>query len=297
MNNITSNWWRKGYVLSATFLLSLLVITTSCKKDKNLLGGNAIDQNDLLNSGGIDTFSLKTFTIERDSAVTSNPRFVLLGHYNDPEFGPFKSGFYSQVRLSGLNPDFSGSIVIDSFVLALEYASAYGKVSTQNFHVYELDQIMYKDSTYYNFTTLNASQSLMHLDNAVSLEMNPNKITVEAGLSIGLVGRAIKNNSGLNSDTIEKILLTYTDLSSEWFTSELGEMIKPNNQVINSNGSSNSVNSNINGNVNGNFTISHSEFTGMIELQAETIERLKTSQDQLTESMRQVSLLIELLNK
>ena len=74
-------------------------------------------------------------------------------------------------------------------------------------------------------------------------------------------------------------------------------MIKPNNQVINSNGSSNSVNSNINGNVNGNFTISHSEFTGMIELQAETIERLKTSQDQLTESMRQVSLLIELLNK
>lgn len=127
--------------------------------------------------------------------------------------------------------------------------------------------------------------------------LNPNKITVEAGLSIGLIGRAIKNNSGLNSDTIEKILLTYTDLSSEWFTSELGEMIKPNNQVINSNGSSNSVNSNINGNVNGNFTISHSEFNGMIELQSETIERLKTSQDQLTESMRQVSLLIELLNK
>ena len=178
MNNITSNWWRKGYVLSATFLLSLLVITASCKKDKNLLGGNAIDQNNLLNSGGIDTFSLKTFTIERDSAVTSNPRFVLLGHYNDPELGTFKSGFYSQVRLSGLNPDFSGSIAIDSFVLALEYASAYGKVSTQNFHVYELDQIMYKDSTYYNFTTLTTSQSLMHLDNAVSLEMNPNKLTV-----------------------------------------------------------------------------------------------------------------------
>lgn len=34
--------------------------------------------------------------------------------------------------------------------------------------------------------------------------LNPNKITVEAGLSVGLIGRAIKNNSGLNSDTIEK---------------------------------------------------------------------------------------------
>ena len=41
--------------------------------------------------------------------------------------------------------------------------------------------------------------------------LNPNKITVEAGLSVGLIGRAIKNNSGLNSDTIEKILYTYTD--------------------------------------------------------------------------------------
>ena len=49
--------------------------------------------------------------------------------------------------------------------------------------------------------------------------LNPNKITVEAGLSVGLIGRAIKNNSGLNSDTIEKILYTYTDLNPEWFIS------------------------------------------------------------------------------
>jgi len=178
MNKITSIWWRKGYVLSATFLFCVLVITTSCKKDKNLLGGNVIDQNDLLNSGGIDTFALKTYTIERDSAVTSNPRYALLGHYNDPELGTFKSGFYTQVRLSGLNPDFSGSISIDSFVLALEYVSAYGKVSTHNFHVYELDDIMYIDSTYYNFSTLSASQSLMKLDNSVALEMNPSTPTV-----------------------------------------------------------------------------------------------------------------------
>ena len=129
--------------------------------------------------------------------------------------------------------------------------------------------------------------------------LNANKVTVNAGLSVGLIGRAIKNDSGLNSDTVEKILIAFSDLNPEWFISGTGEMLKTVNQNINSNGSPNSVNNNINGNVNGNgnFSITHSEFSGMIELQAETMNRLKTSQDQLTESMRQVSLLIELLNK
>lgn len=129
--------------------------------------------------------------------------------------------------------------------------------------------------------------------------LNANKVTVDAGLSVGLIGRAIKNDSGLNSDTVEKILIAFSDLNPEWFISGTGEMLKTINQNIQSNGSPNSVNNNINGNVNGNgnFSITHSEFSGMIELQAETMNRLKTSQDQLTESMRQVSLLIELLNK
>lgn len=134
--------------------------------------------------------------------------------------------------------------------------------------------------------------------------LNPNKITVDAGLSVGLIGRAIKNDSGLNSETIEKILVTYTDLNPEWFVSGNGEMIRANNQTINSNGSTNNVNSNINGNISGNVTISHSEFSSMIDLQKgyqdiqkEFAERLKTSQDQLTECMKQVTIVLELLKK
>ena len=134
--------------------------------------------------------------------------------------------------------------------------------------------------------------------------LNPNKLTVEAGLSVGLIGRAIKNNAGLNSDTIEKILLTYKDLSPEWFVSESGSMLKTNYQNISNSGNGNNVNSNINGNVSGNVTISHSEFTGMIELQKgyqeiqrELTERLKTSQDQLSDSMKQVTILLEILKK
>lgn len=134
--------------------------------------------------------------------------------------------------------------------------------------------------------------------------LNPNKITVDAGLSVGLIGRALKNNSGLNSDTIEKILYTYTDLSPEWFISESGEMLKTNNQTINNNGNGNNVSSNINGNISGNVTISHSEFSSLIdhqkdclEIQKHLTERIKTTQEQLSESMKQVTILLEILKK
>lgn len=57
-------------------------------------------------------------------------------------------------------------------------------------------------------------------------DLNANRVTVDAGLSVGLIGKSIKNNTGLNSDTIEKILHTYEDLNPEWFIVEIGEMIK-----------------------------------------------------------------------
>ncbi len=57
-------------------------------------------------------------------------------------------------------------------------------------------------------------------------ELNNNKITNEANLSVGLLARAIKNNSGLNSDTIEKILYAYPSLRAEWLLLGEGEMLK-----------------------------------------------------------------------
>ncbi|CAA0172457.1 hypothetical protein TMP248_140018 [Tenacibaculum maritimum] len=56
--------------------------------------------------------------------------------------------------------------------------------------------------------------------------LNANKVTVEANLSVGLIGKSIKKNTGLNSETIEKILHTYTDLNAEWLVTGKGEMLK-----------------------------------------------------------------------
>lgn len=144
--------WRKEIVLSATFLFLIFigVNTSGCKKKDNLLGGKAISQEDLLNSGGIDTFSLITYTIAEDTVYTKDPRYGLLGILNDAEFGIVDLGFYTQARLSGLNPNFGdvSGITIDSFILAMEYAGGYGYFGSQTFEVYELDERMYSDSSY-----------------------------------------------------------------------------------------------------------------------------------------------------
>lgn len=58
--------------------------------------------------------------------------------------------------------------------------------------------------------------------------LNPNKITVEAGLSVGLIGKSIRANKGLNSETIEKILHAYPQLNAAWLLTGEGEMLKEN---------------------------------------------------------------------
>lgn len=154
MQSIFQSMWRKGSFLSATFLLSILVLT-GCKKDSNI-GQNVIDQNELLASGAVDTFDIITYSIFKDSVNSTNAAFALLGSYEDPVFGRFNAEIYTQLRLSGFSPDFGNlaNVTIDSMILALEYVSSYGYKGNQYVEVHELDEDLYEDSTYYEFTTL-----------------------------------------------------------------------------------------------------------------------------------------------
>lgn len=56
--------------------------------------------------------------------------------------------------------------------------------------------------------------------------LNAHTLTIDAGLSNGMIGKAIKTKTGLHSDSIEKILNTYPDLSPEWLLTGKGEMIR-----------------------------------------------------------------------
>ena len=146
---------RKVTLLSAPFFLVLFLI--ACKKKEHTVGTEILDPSVLLNSNETDTFQLKTFTILEDSAISMNPAYEVLGSFSDPKFGTTDASFYTQLRLSGLVPNFGdlNDIIIDSMVLGLEYRGHYGALTPQTFEVYELNESIYKDSTYYAFTTKN----------------------------------------------------------------------------------------------------------------------------------------------
>ena len=56
--------------------------------------------------------------------------------------------------------------------------------------------------------------------------LNDNRVTVECGLSQGLLNQARRGESDLGVKTIDKILNKYQDLSRTWLLTGEGEMIK-----------------------------------------------------------------------
>ena len=123
----------------------------SCKKKESYIGKNSINQNELLNSTQVDTFTLKTYTKIEDSVETDNTITGVLGSYNDPVFGTFKSGILAHLRLPAVNPSFGdiNSIKIDSFVLGLVYVGFYGDISPQKYEVFELEDSIAPTTKYY----------------------------------------------------------------------------------------------------------------------------------------------------
>lgn len=175
--------WRRGLLLSATFLL-MVFVSLSCKKKENLIGQNTIDQNELLNSAGIDTFTLLTHTIKVDSSISDNAAYGIIGSYNDPVFGIMQSEIYTQFRLSVISPDFgTDPIDIDSVVLGLEYVNYYGTVGPQTFEVYEINDPdgLSLDSTYYNTRTISTTGINIIETGMETIDMDPNQETVIDG--------------------------------------------------------------------------------------------------------------------
>lgn len=56
--------------------------------------------------------------------------------------------------------------------------------------------------------------------------INDNQMTVKAGLSVGLLGKAKKSGKDMAAESIEKILYSYPELSAEWLLAGRGEMLK-----------------------------------------------------------------------
>jgi hypothetical protein len=151
----------------------------SCRKKDSTVGLEEINSSQYLN-GITDTFAIISYTELEDSTITDNPANVVLGSYVDPEFGLMNASFYTQWRIATVNPDFGDptTIVLDSFVLSLDYAGYYGDLGAQTFEVYELDEDLYLDSTYYMFTTKSTKPNNLVASNMGTITPNPNNPSI-----------------------------------------------------------------------------------------------------------------------
>ena len=145
-----TNYWRKVLILSACFVFALTSLE-SCKKDSTSFGLNSLNPDDLIASGGKDTFNLITYSESFDSVPTQNQSYAIVGSMHDPKTGIFKATFYSQFDYSGTLALPSGAVpIVDSVVLGLKYVTngAYGKIDAQTFEVKRVAQELYNDSNY-----------------------------------------------------------------------------------------------------------------------------------------------------
>lgn len=55
--------------------------------------------------------------------------------------------------------------------------------------------------------------------------LNDNQVTVQCGLSTGIIGNARKKGKSLNGNNIVKILYVFKDLNARWLLTGEGEML------------------------------------------------------------------------
>ncbi len=138
-------------ILSVCFLAAMLPLLFSCEKDPDAVGLEVTPVQDQLYAESVDTFSIQAYTVAEDSLASSFTSLNLCGSHFDPVFGRVTAGFAAQVRLSSVNPSFGDNPVPDSLVLVLAYNSYYGDTGNmQMFKVFELDEILSTDTTYYS---------------------------------------------------------------------------------------------------------------------------------------------------
>lgn len=215
MNSNKISLWRKGFLLSATFLL-LTCVSVSCKKKRSNVGESLINQNDLLHSEGVDTFQLITYSVLEDSTITrstaGNPTRMLLGNYNDPVFGEVQTSIYTQIQLAQVNPPFNVAITtVDSMVLSFEYSGFYGNSGDQTFEVYRLIQDLDADSVYYSMDTIQKDPTNLVELGSETVEVNQYVTTVEGEDTVSSQLK-IRLDSSLGND-----LLTEFDNSPATF--------------------------------------------------------------------------------
>lgn len=200
---ITNNG-RRIVLFSACFLFASWAIQ-SCKK-KDLVNGSSTLNPDLLLASGGQEFALETFTVKEDSFPTDNQLNALLGNMHDPKMGTVKASFFTQFDCQSKISQPAGTVYsIDSVVLSLYYSGYYGNLDPQTFEVYEMQESIHVDSTYYKFTNKQVYPTNLIEPSSATQTPNPTDSVVVGGEKRGAQLR-LRLNPTLGNTLINEAL-------------------------------------------------------------------------------------------
>ncbi len=133
-------------------LFSFLFLT--CKEEDTIVGADLQPDSEKYQLQFTDTISIKAYSTI-DSIISNQMSLNLLGFVSDPIFGKSQANIYSQFRLSVTSLEFGQEAVLDSIVLTLSYEGFFGDtLKPFIIRVYELDEDIENEKTYYNTSTL-----------------------------------------------------------------------------------------------------------------------------------------------
>lgn len=116
--------------------------------------------------------------------------------------------------------------------------------------------------------------------------LNDNKVTIQLGLSNGVIGKSRKEGRDLSDRVIEQILKFYTDLSEEWLKTGAGEML-----LLNTGKNAQVIGSNSGTTINGDGAVVHPQE------RSETVRRMQDQIDELLSQNRTLLNIVDRLTK
>lgn len=171
MKKVLRQTVRHWYILLFLFLYQCT--------EPSIIGLDIQPPSDQLNVIFTDTLTVNSFTYREDSVRSDKTLYFLLGNLNDPVFGKSQASFCTQVNLPSSNITFPEDLTVDSLVLSLVVKGYYGNekyINNLDIRVYEINDLLYPDSSYYSFQTIDkkaligSKTCIPNLEDSVSVD-------------------------------------------------------------------------------------------------------------------------------
>ncbi len=188
------------------FLVLVIFISDSCKKDDQTIGLGVQPEGDGLNIFQ-DSVLFTASLYKADSMRTDEIAEAFLGNYDDDQFGLTKTVFYGQLELPGNDLDLGSpeNLLLDSVILTVRTTQRIiGSLEMQSFSVFELNEDLYNDSLYYSNRQAETlmddlvipGEDVIAITNATNITRGDSVHTVISIPLVQEIGQRLLNESG-----------------------------------------------------------------------------------------------------